>query len=143
MVNIGAGDVQLIGCNAFGLIEPLDDPEVLTHCGAEDIDDDLAEWISLQRGQLAFNEVLHADVLQTDGVDHAGRGLHYAWSGIAGHRLQRYALADQTADSIQRDDLFKFNAVAKGAAGSDDGVDQFQAGQRNSHVGLHVRRFPQ
>jgi hypothetical protein len=41
-VNIGAGDVELVGGDALGLIEPLDDRDVLADGVAEDVDDDLA-----------------------------------------------------------------------------------------------------
>ena len=70
------------------------------------------------------NEVLDADVLQADGVQHAGGGLDDARGGVAGHGLQRDALGDEAADPLQLDDLFKFDAVAKGAAGGDDWVDE-------------------
>ncbi len=59
---------------------------------------------------------------------------------MAGHGLQRYALGDESADPLQGDDLFKLDAVAKGAAGGDDRVDQFQTRQRNSHIGFHARQ---
>ena len=58
--------------------------------------------------------------------------------GMAGHGLERDALGDEAADPLEGDDLFKFDAVAEGAAGGDDRVDQFDAGQRNSHVGFHA-----
>ncbi len=54
-VDVGAGDVQLVGRDALGLVEPLDDPDVLAHRVAEDVDDDLAEGIAPERRQLALD----------------------------------------------------------------------------------------
>ncbi len=51
-------------------------------------------------------------------------------------------LVTNRADAFEGDDLFKFDAVAEGAAGGDDRVDQFNAGQLHFHVGFHARIFP-
>ena len=78
-VDVGAGDVELVGGDAFGLVEPLDDGEVVADGVAEDVDDDLAAGDSaLSGGQLSLDEFFDADVLQADGVEHAGRGLDNA-----------------------------------------------------------------
>ena len=60
---------------------------------------------------------------------------------MSGHRLERDALGDKTADAVEGDDLLKLDAVAKGAAGGNDRVDQFQADELHVHVGFHARWF--
>ena len=45
-VDVGAGDIQLVGRDALRLIEPLDDRDVLAHRVAEDVDDDVAAGIA-------------------------------------------------------------------------------------------------
>ncbi len=47
-VNIGAGDVQLIGRDAPGLVEPLDHRDIVADRVAEDVDDDIALGIAGQ-----------------------------------------------------------------------------------------------
>ena len=88
------------------------------------------------------DELVDADVLQADGVEHAGGGLDDARRGMTGHGLEGDALGDEGADAFERDDLFKFDAVAEGAAGGDDRVDQLDAGELHFHVGFHARIFP-
>jgi hypothetical protein len=78
---------------------------------------------------LLLDELGDADILQADGVEHAGGGLDDARRGVAGHGLQRDSLGDESADAVQRDDFFKLDAVAEGAAGGDDRVGQLDAGQ--------------
>jgi hypothetical protein len=42
--------------------------------------------------------------------------------------------------ALQGDNLFKLDAVAKGAAGRDDGVGELQPCQLHFHVGFHARQ---
>ena len=137
-MDIGAGNVQLIGRDTLGLVEPLDDRDVLAYRVAEDVDDDLAEGVALERRQLALEKLHDAHVLEPDGVQHAGCRLHNARRRVAGHRFQRDALGDESADPFQREDFFKLDAIAEGAAGGDDRVGQFDACQLNFHVGFHA-----
>jgi len=84
--------------------------------------------------------LLDADVLEADGVEHAGSGLDDARGGMAGHGVEGDSLGDESTDALKGDDLFKFDTVAEGAAGGDDWVDQFHSGQRDFHVGFQWRR---
>ena len=137
-MHVGAGDVELVGGDAFGVVEALDDRVVVADGVAEDVDDDFAGGIAAERRQLFLDEVVDADVLQADGVQHAGGGLDDARRGMAGHGFERDALGDEGADPLERDDLFKFDAVTEGAAGGDDRVGEFEAGQLHFHVGFHA-----
>ena len=140
-MNIGAGNIQLIGRNSLSLVEPFDNLDVFDHRVAEHVDDDLAARIALHGRQFPLQVVLDAHILQSDGVEHARRCLHNARRGMTGHWLERDSLGNESTDPIQRDNLFKFNAVAEGAAGGEDGVGQFETGQRHSHVGFHLAAF--
>ena len=61
---------------------------------------------------------------------------------MTGHRFQRNALGDERADPLQRDDLFKFDAVAKGAARGDDRVAQLDPANCTLMSGFTRGRFP-
>ena len=141
-MHVGAGDVQLIGGDAVGVVQALDDRFVIGHRVAEHVDDDLAGGIAAERRQFLLDELDDADVLQPDGVEHACGGLDNAWRGMSLHRFQRDALGDKGADPLQRNDLFKFDAVAERAAGGDHRVVQLDPGELHFHVGFHARIFP-
>ena len=86
-------------------------------------------------GEFFFDEGVDADVLEADGVDHAGGGLDDAGGGVARHRFAGETFGDEAADAIERDDVFELDAVAEGAAGRDDGRTQLDAGDGDAHVG--------
>ena len=137
-MDIGAGDIEFVGGDAVGLVEALDDGDVVADRVAEDIDDDVAAGIAREGRKFFGDELFDADVLQADGVEHAGGGLNDARRGMTGHRLERDALGHEAADPFERNNLFKLDAVAEGAAGGDDRVGQFKTGQRHFHVGFHL-----
>ena len=139
-VDVGAGDVQLIGCDACGLVEALNDRDVLGDLVAEDVDDDVGAGIAGEGRQLAADKLLDAHILQADGVQHSGGGLDDARRGMAGDGVERDALGDEAADALESDDVFKFDAVAKGAAGGDDRTGQIEAGKRHIHLRFHARQ---
>ena len=137
-VHVRARHVQLVGRNPVRFVQPLDHSDVLAHRVPEDIHNHLALRIPLHGRQLPRNKVLHAHVLQPDGVQHSCRRLHHARRGVARHRLQRDPLGDDSAQPLQRNNLFKFNAVAKRAAGGNHRIHQLHSGQRDFHVGFHL-----
>ena len=49
-MNIGAGDIQLVGGNAFGLVKPFDHRDVVGHRVSEDIHDAPCTWDSASSG---------------------------------------------------------------------------------------------
>src|SRR5581483_11080766 len=110
---------------------------VVVDRAAEDVDDDGTMRMVTQRGKLLRDEALNADVLQADGVDHAGGGFNKTRGCVAGHRLRRDALSDEAADPFEVYDLLEFNAVAEGAAGGNYRADEAKAAKGDPHVGLH------
>jgi hypothetical protein len=141
-MHVGARDIEFVGGDAFGVVESLDNLLVVTDGVAEDVDDDFAGGIAAEGRELFLDELSDADVLKSNGIKHAGGGLDDARRGMAGHGLDGNALGDERADAFERDDLFKFDAVAESAAGGDDRVGQFNAGKLHFHVGFHARIFP-
>jgi hypothetical protein len=137
VAGVGAGGIEFVGGDAFRLVEAIDDGEIVVDFVAEDIDDDPAAWVSAQGRQLLREELFDADVLEPDGVDHAGGGFYEARGLVAGHGLARDAFSDKATDFPEVDDLLEFNAVTKGAAGGNDRVDQVEAAEANAHVRLH------
>src|SRR6202012_414049 len=138
VLRVRAGGIQLIGDDAaLRFVQRLDDGDVVFDFIAEDIGDDAAGRIPGQWRQLGFKKCFDADILQSDGVDHASGGLDDARSLIAGHRLARKALGDESADAVEGDDLFKLNPVGEGSARRDDRTAQLDAGEADFHVWLH------
>ena len=88
-------------------------------------------WLEalFQLGQFFRDDLLHAGILQADGIDHAGgtfrdTGGGVAEAGILGGTLEREGA--QLVDIIQ---LCKLISEAEGAGGGDDGVIQLDAAQ--------------
>ena len=70
-------------------------------------------------GQFVVDEVLHARVLQADGVDEARGGLPEALATVAVLAFQRQALAGSTAPSFQS--MFSYSRRSQ-VPGGDDGA---------------------
>ena len=87
-----------------------------------------------QQRKLFAEERRDSDILQTNRVQHAGGGFKQPRRRIAGHGLARQALHHKSAQAIEGHDIFKLDAVAKRAAGGDDGVLQLNAGHLHAHV---------
>ena len=96
---VGAGGVDLVGGDAFRVVETIDDSEVVVDGVAEDVDDDGAGGIGAQGRELVGDEFLDADILQADGVDHACGGFDEARGLVAGHGLGGNAFGDKAADA--------------------------------------------
>ena len=96
------------------------------------------------RGQLVLDEVAHAGVLQTDGVDEPGRRLKQAHAGVAGLALERQALAGHRADPVHVDDAREFAAETVRSGRADDGGAQLFAAQIHAQIShrTHSPRTP-
>ena len=118
-------------------LSSFDDGYVVADLVAEDVGDAGSAGVRPEQRQLFLDEGANPDVLQSDGIDHAAGGLDQARSLVAGHRLQRQALGDKTADAVDGDNVFKFNPIAEGSAGGNDRVAQQHTGEANAHIRLH------
>src|SRR5208283_116160 len=56
-VNIGTGDVELVGRYAGSLVEALDDGDVLGHLIAEDVDDDVGARVTAEGREFVADEL--------------------------------------------------------------------------------------
>src|SRR5438309_7188627 len=135
MLGVGAGDVQLVSGDAFAFIEDADAALVFLAAVSEDIADHHYILFLAQLRQLFFYESAGADVLQADGVKHAGGSLEDARRGIAGHGLRRESFGDKAAQLFQSDDFFEFNAVAEGAAGGENRILEANAAELDRQIG--------
>jgi len=137
VAGVGAAGIELVHGDAGGVVEGADNFEAVFDGEAEDVGDDDDVLHALELWKLFGDEGTDAHVLEADGVDHASGGLDDARRGIAGHGLAGEALGDEGSDVIERDNVFEFDAVAKGSAGGDDGRAQLYA----CHVHVHVGTF--
>ena len=78
--------------------------------------------IRAQGGKLFGDERAHADILQADGVEHSGRRLAQARRRRARHGFEGQPFDDDAAEPVQIGEVGKLDAVAKGAAGGDNGI---------------------
>src|SRR5580692_883160 len=131
---VGTGNIQLVGCDAFAFIQDFDGSLVVLAGIAEHVGDDHDVLQLAQPGELFVDEGAGADVLQSDGIEHAGGGLVKARRGIAGHGLFRKSLHHEAAELVQVDDVFELDAVAKRATGGDYRVLELNAGEAHAKV---------
>ena len=61
----------------------------------------LQDGITPEIRELFLDELGDADVLEADGVEHAGGGLDDAGRGMSLDGLERYALGDEGADALE------------------------------------------
>jgi len=64
---------------------------------------------------MMMNEVVDAVVVQSDGVEHSRRGLDRAWRLIAGPRMLRHRLGNDSSELGEIDDPGHLAGVAKSA----------------------------
>src|SRR5262249_14456839 len=77
-----------------------------------------------------------ADVLQTNRVQHARRGLKQSWWWVAHHRLAREAFRDKSAQLLQGDHVFELDAVSKGSTGGNDRVLESNTAEVDAQIRL-------
>ena len=127
MRGVGAGDIQFVRGNTLAFVEDANHGFIVLAGVAEDVADHHHVFFLAQQGKLFFHKSAGADVLQADGIQHAGCGLKDAWRRVPGHGFARQAFADEAAQLFQADDVFKLNAITKGAAGGNHRVLELDA----------------
>src|SRR5262249_37648293 len=85
---------------------------------------------------LLLDEGAGADVLQADGVQHAGGGLKQPRRRIAHHRFARESFRDKAPQLPQRDHIFELDAVSKSSAGGDDRVLESNTAEVDAQIRL-------
>ena len=133
-MDVGAGDIDLQPADLGLLIQRRAGVGVILHRKAADVGHHgLMEALG-QAGQFLGNNLIHAGILQADGIDHARAALGDTGSGISETGILGSSLegkATQTVDIIQLGELI---AVAEGAAGGDDGVVHLDAAEGHASV---------
>ena len=107
--------------------------DVLVDGGAADVDEHARAALPQQR-QLLVDEAMHADALQADGVDHAGRRLDNARRRVPlalGHEQPLHAHA---AERREVGHLVVLEAVAEAAAGGNQRVGQRQRADADGKI---------
>src|SRR5208282_5185082 len=132
--SVGTGDIQLVGGDALALIQDFDSEFVILAGVAEHIGDDHGIFDFAQLGKLFINESSRPDILQPDGIEHAGWCLVKPRRRIPGHRLFRQTLDYEAADFVQVDYIFEFNSVTKSAAGGNYRILEFDAGKGDGKI---------
>ena len=133
VLHVGAGDVQFVCCQTFGVLEDPDHLDVLGDRVTEDIGDD-RRVVFPELRKLVGDESPHADVLEADRVDHpAGRFAH-ARCRRAGHRLERKPFYDDSAEPVEIHQFGEFDPVAEGATGRNYWVFEGKATDSDSEV---------
>ena len=122
-LDVRAGDVELERGNAFGIAQDSRQLDVLVDRRAADVDEDDGAAIA-QLGQLLAHEPVHADALQADRVEHAGRSLDDARRRMSLAFGEEQSLDRDAAERREIDDVAVFDAVAEAPAGGDERVRQ-------------------
>src|ERR1700690_1817150 len=135
---VGAGNIQLVSGNALAFVQDFQSMFVVFTGVAENIGDDHDVFDGAEFGKLVVHEGAGADVLQADGVQHSGGGFIQARRRVADQGLARKAFDHESAQPLQVDDVFKFHAVAEGAAGGEDRVLQRDSGETDAEIGGHA-----
>src|ERR1700690_2422186 len=135
---VGAGNIQLVSGNALAFVQDFQSMFVVFTGVAENIGDDHDVFDAAEFGKLVVHEGAGPDVLQADGVQHSGGGFIQARRRVADQGLARKAFDHESAQPLQVDDVFKFHAVAEGAAGGEDRVLQRDSGKTDTEIGSHA-----
>ena len=125
MRRIRAGDVELVGRQPFRVFEDPNHSDILIDCVAEHVCYDGCAVLA-QRRELLRDKGAHSHILQADGIEHPRRRLAQAGRRGAGHRFEGEALYDDSAQAVQIHEVRKFDAVAEGAAGGQNGIGKAQ-----------------
>ena len=115
VLGVGTRNVQLVSRDAFGVFQDADHFGVVARLRIRKRWRKSRSEAGASAGSFSVDEGAHADVLQADGVDHAGFGLPQARRRIAGDRLARKSFDHQAAHGVQIGDAGEFDAVAVGS----------------------------
>ncbi len=132
-LDVGARDVELERRHALGVAEDARQLDVLVDRRAADVDEDDGAAVA-QLGQLLAHEAVHADPLQSDRVQHAGRRLDDARRRMALALGEEQSLDRDAAERREIDDVAVLDAVAEAAAGGDERVREPERSDGNREV---------
>src|SRR5580704_8322001 len=128
LFGVGAGYVQLISGQTFGVLQYSNYLSVIFSRVSEHIGEDRGPEAA-EHGQLFLNKSSRSDVLQPDGIDHAPFGFPEARGRIPFNRLAREAFYHDAADGVQVRDFFEFDSVPVGPGCGNYGILEFHAAE--------------
>ena len=123
--DVGAGDVQLVRSQPFGVLQNADHFDIVFEGIAKDVGDDGRIEFSQYR-EFFGDERADPDVLESDGVEHPGRGFTEPRGRGAFDRFFRKAFGNEAAEAVQVHEVGKFEAVAEGSTGCENRIPQAQ-----------------
>ncbi len=100
--DVRAGDVDFDTADPFSAVQDLRHAPVFVDGFTEDVGDD-RNVVPPEKRQFLCDEGPDADVLEPDGVEHPGRGLHDPRRRISGASFEREPLDDDRPQSVQID----------------------------------------
>ena len=81
-----------------------------------------------------FDEIIDTFVLKSDGIDHARRSLCQTWIGIALTWMESRTLDNESAKSIEVDEVAELYSVAESAGCSEYWILEF----KTSYIGCKI-----
>ena len=116
LFDIRTGDVDFENFDLFFLRQQLDAVNVFLHRETADVGDNRLAEDFPQCGQFVRNHMLHAGILQADGIQHSVRAFRNARRRVAEARLQGRAFERKGSQAVYIIKFVKFSSVAESAA---------------------------
>ena len=133
MIDVGAGNVEFVGGEAFGIFKDSNDFHILGGGFTENIGHNWHLKLA-QKWEFVGDEGPYADVLKANGVNHATCGLAHPGGGVADPRLNRQSFDDYPAQGIKVNQMGEFDPIAESAAGGNDRILEGEGADLNSEV---------
>ena len=133
LLDIGTRDIDLEHVHCL-LLQAPDNVQIVLYALAADIDDHFRVH-AFQKSQIAFDEDLHARILQADGIEHTGTDLCHARRGITRPRDIGNTFGNDTAQPAKVDEFRILKPGPKGSRSREHRI--FEGHARNGHG--HVR----
>ena len=134
-IEVRTRNVEFHAGNPSRTVEFFDNREVFLHSFAADVHNHLHVKIAEVR-EFLRNKTVYADVLEADGVQHAGGSLHDALHRVAGPGCACYTFDNDSTESVQINEVGVFAAVAEGAGGSHHRIPHRNAADIDAERGV-------
>ena len=125
LFDVGAGDIELVPGESLGILEDLDHLDIVFDGIAENVGDDRRIEFSQYREFFGY-EGADPHILETDSVEHPGRGGVKAGSRGAFDRFAGKTLGDEASEAVQVNEVGEFEAVTEGSTGGKNRIPQAQ-----------------
>ena len=132
--DVRAGDIDLDTADSCSAVQDLRHAPIFINGFAEDVGDH-RNVIPSEKRQFLCDEGPDADVLESDGVEHPGRGLHDPRRRISGPSFKREPLDHDRPQSVQIDKRGVLLPVTERARCRHDGILQFKAADCHRQAG--------